>query len=67
VNALLRIDLALERMALEAEPGRSYSCAEIAEACNLFVGTVRMIESKALRKCRRLMRKLQLDGQDLNE
>lgn len=55
------IDIALATMAADREPGRCYSCIEIAEACGCDSGTVRNIEQQALAKLRIRLKKVGLD------
>jgi DNA-directed RNA polymerase sigma subunit (sigma70/sigma32) len=53
-----RLNDALARMAVQAQPGKSYSCAEIAEACGYTTQAIQVIEKKAMGKLRRLLRKI---------
>jgi hypothetical protein len=67
MNALTNsIDIALATMAAEREPGRCYSCIEIAEACGCDSGTVRNIEQKALAKLRHALKRAGFEKVELD-
>jgi hypothetical protein len=65
MNASQRIDSALANYVPEL--GRIYTYDQIAEICECSPQIIHVIENKALKRCRRLMRKLQLDKAELED
>ena len=60
------IDIALATMAADREWGRTYSCAEIAEACGCTAGAIRVIEGKALAKLRHALKRAGFEKVELD-
>jgi DNA-directed RNA polymerase specialized sigma24 family protein len=53
-------------MAADREWGRTYSCAEIAEACGCTAGAIRVIEGKALAKLRHALKRAGFEKVELD-
>ncbi len=62
-----RLDEALNAIHATREPGRIYSCGEIAAECGCHVHAIERVESIALKKLRLRLQQAGVDGRELND